>query len=188
MAKRYSDQELISMLLSTEIRMHNDVLGYLYKTYEPMIFRLVTTNSGSREEAEEILNDVVYSFFKNVRAGKYEQQEARISTYVYSVAWRKWLSELKKRNITPRNTEDFDSFSWAGEADDSQFTDYENRELVDKLLGMLEPKCQKLLRAFMDGWSMEDIAVMVGLKNAKSAKAQKYHCLQKLGNFINPHL
>jgi RNA polymerase sigma factor (sigma-70 family) len=188
MARRYSDQEVISMLQSTDIRMHNDALKFLHKAYDPMISRYVISNSGSREEAEEILNDVVFTFFKNVRSEKFEPQEAKISTYFYGVAKRKWLTELKKQKARPRATGDMEAWTRADEADDSQFTDYENQELVERLLEKLEPNCRKLIRAFMDGWSMEDIAVMVGFRNAASAKAQKYHCLKRLGKLINPSL
>jgi RNA polymerase sigma factor (sigma-70 family) len=186
MARRYSDQEVISNLKSADTRLHNDAIAHLHKTYEAMIVRYVRFNSGTREDGEELLNDVIMTFFRNVRSGAFEQQDdVKVSTYFYGVAKRKWWKELKKRKIRPEIMEDSNDMIWGEEADESQLAAYENSDLVQRLLEKLEPGCQKLVRAFMDGWSMEDIALLVGLKNADSAKAQKYHCLKKLGKLSN---
>jgi len=184
MAKRYADQDILLMLRSIDFRLHSDAIEYLHKTHETMIIRYVTLNSGSYEDGEELLNDVVLTFFKNARNPAFELN-AKISTYFYAVARRKWLKELSKRKSWPKTEIEPDELSLG---DESEHTNYENRDHVQRLLEALEPGCQKLLRAFIDGWAMEDIAVMVGLKNADSAKAQKYNCLKKLGKLINPAL
>lgn len=184
MPKRYADQEILRMLRTSDTRVHDAAVRCLYEVHEPKIIRYVLVNSGSREDAEELLTDVILVFYKNARDPSFVLH-AKISTYIYSVTKRKWLKELEKRKIRPKLEMELDEGMMGNE---SELAGFENRDRVQRMFEKLEPGCRKLLKAFMEGWSMEDIAVMVGLKNADSAKAQKYNCLKKLGKLINPSL
>ena len=163
----------------------NDALSQLYRRYFPMVLHLVTTNSGSEDDAKDIYQEVLIVLYEKVRAGSLALA-CQLKTYLYSVARRLWLKQLAQRGrFMVRDAEmPADDEPAVGQIDDD-LADHQERdrqfELMADSLNRLGEPCRTLLEDFYIGHlSMQDITEKFGYTNADNAKTQKYKCLMRL--------
>jgi len=164
------------------IRKNNDeALNFLYKTHFAMISGFVMNNNGSYQEAKDIYQDTIIVFYNNIRKTGFTL-ECRIKTYLYSVARRLWLNELKYKSngrIDITDNEDFLNLQDNGtnEAIESEI----QINKMNKSMEALGEPCFSLLKMFyVEKCNMNEIADSMGYTNADNAKNQKYKCLQRL--------
>jgi RNA polymerase sigma factor (sigma-70 family) len=154
----------------------------LYRSCRNMVRAHVTRNSGSTEEADDILQDALVVFWQRVRSNRFEQK-AQPGTFVFAVARNLWFRQLaRKKRLRPIDGADFgnDEPSIIDEIDQRQ----ESRDL-QAALNRLSDQCRTLLMAFYwEELSMEEIAVRFGFANAETAKSKKYQCKQALKKFL----
>ena len=165
-----SDQEIISLISANK---EDRALLKLYKLY-PKIEHFLLTHGASKEEALDVYQDALYVLCKKVKEGNFVLT-AQLSTYLYSVCKFMWKDELLKKNRNVR-------FEYEVH-DDSVDIDNEEEDKIssaEKALESLGDKCWEILKAFYhEGMSMAKIAVNFGFSTEKSAKNQKYKCLEK---------
>jgi RNA polymerase sigma factor (sigma-70 family) len=172
-----SDAQLLQGL-----RQGNDaIIARLYKKYYVMVLKMVLANNGSEDEARDVYQDTMIVLHENVSRREFTLTCA-LQTYIYSVARRLWLKQLKRagRFTLIREEEDRDV------ADAGQIVEefLEKESEIAKMhssLGKLGEPCATLISDFyVNGLSMEQIAEKFGYTNADNAKNQKYKCLQRL--------
>lgn len=143
----------------------------VYRHY-PSIRNLVQKNSGSKEDAEDLFQEVVLVFLDKVQKPEFELRSA-LGTFLYGIAQNLWLKELRKRGKqipADWNVEE----SEANEVKEHRF------QMAEQALHLLGEQCRKLLILFYHKrWNMERIAQKLDLRNHKVAKNQKYRCLEK---------
>jgi RNA polymerase sigma factor (sigma-70 family) len=178
---QFSDEQFIEGLRSGD----NEVLTALYKKYYNLVLKLIINNSGNHEAAQDVYQETVIVLYENVQKPGFELK-CQLQTYVYSVAKRLWLKQLKKNGKTFLLKEEEDN-----EVADvsSDMTDYLAREQeiqqMNESLGELGEPCASLIKDFyVDKKSMEEIAEKFGYTNANNAKTQKYKCLQRLKKYF----
>jgi RNA polymerase sigma factor (sigma-70 family) len=164
---------------------NSEVLTALYKKYYSIVLKLIVNNSGTEDAATDIYQETIIVLYENAQKLSFELN-CKLQTYIYSIAKRLWLKQLKKNGKTflfkddDENelvdiTEDFNEHL-SKEAD----LDKMNKSLVE--LG--EP-CSALIKDFyVHKLSMEEIADKFGYTNADNAKTQKYKCLQRLKKYF----
>ena len=75
---------------------NNEVLTALYKKYYNLVLKLVVNNSGTSDAAQDIYQETIIVLFENVKKPQFELS-CQLQTYIYSVAKRLWLKQLKKK-------------------------------------------------------------------------------------------
>lgn len=184
MSKRsvqFSDDQFIEGLRSG----NNEILAALYKKYYNLVLKLIVNNSGSQEAAQDIYQETVIVLYENSQKPGFELK-CQLQTYIYSVAKRLWLKQLKKNGKTFLMKEDEENEV----ADVSgEITDYlaqeKDIEQMNKSLEELGEPCSTLIRDFyVHKKNMEEIAEKFGYTNANNAKTQKYKCLQRLKKYF----
>ncbi len=165
-----TDQEIIALIQSNK---EDKALVKLYKLY-PKIEHFLLNHGASKEEALDVYQDALYVLCKKVKEGNFNLT-AQLGTYLYSVCKFMWKDELVKKNRSVK-------FEYEVH-DDIQDVDIEEESKISKAeeaLSTLGEKCWEILKAFYhEGISMADIAVNFGFSSEKSAKSQKYKCLEK---------
>lgn len=163
----------------------NLVLSALYKKYYNLVLKFIVNNSGSEEHAQDVYQETIIVLFENVQKAEFALN-CQLQTYIYSIAKRLWLKQLKKLGRTYLLKEE----------DENELTDvttelaeYEQKEeemeRVNKSLIELGEPCASLIRDFyVNKQSMEEIAEKFGYTNADNAKNQKYKCLQRLKRYF----
>lgn len=160
---------------------NNEVLSALYKKYYNIVLKFIVNNSGTQEAAQDIYQETIIVLYENVQKPGFELN-CQLQTYIFSIAKRLWLKQLKKSSKTFLFKED-------GENElvdvSEEITEHLNKEvelekLTQSLTELGEP-CATLIKDFyVQKLSMDEIAEKFGYTNADNAKNQKYKCLQRL--------
>ncbi|MES2760939.1 MAG: sigma-70 family RNA polymerase sigma factor [Bacteroidota bacterium] len=173
----YTDLEFIEGL-----RHNNDaVLRALYKKYYNLVLKYVVNNSGSSEAAADIYQETLIVLYENVQKPAF-QLNCQLQTFIFSIAKRLWLKQLRGNGQLIRFKEDEED-----EVVDvtDEITDHLKKESdIEKMNVSMEnlgEPCKTLLKDFyVYKLSMDDISEKFGYTNSDNAKTQKYKCLQRL--------
>lgn len=156
----------------------------LYKKVFPKIQHLICTNSGSRDQAKDLLQDSLITLYEKIRDGKLVQLTCQPETYLYSVVRNKWLEHRKRQgNFLIRDLEAEDIADLSGVDWQDEPIAYD--ELLQNAIARLDEKCRQLiLQTEYHGIDMTAIAAQLGYENAHVASNMKYRCLQKLKKLV----
>lgn len=177
MKRKYtSDESIIQGILCSDDR----ALGYLYKEYFEMVANIVLTNSGSKDDADDIFQDTVIVLYEKIKSGTFVLTSS-LKTYLYSVSKNLWLYRLRQ---IVRDSKLNESFLAVPAEDFNVDYYYEENNRQDKMteyIQLLGDSCKKILLMFYyEKLSTKAIAAKLELAGSDYVKTQKYRCLQKL--------
>ena len=66
---------------------NNEALTALYKKYYNIVLKLVVSNSGTSDEAQDIYQETIIVLYENVQKPQFELN-CQLQTYIYSIAKR----------------------------------------------------------------------------------------------------
>ena len=78
---------------------NNEILSALYKKYYNIVLKFIVNNSGTEEAAQDIYQETVIVLYENAQKPQFSLN-CQLQTYIYSVAKRLWLKQLKKNGKT----------------------------------------------------------------------------------------
>ena len=148
--KRFINENALVDGLQTE---DNKAIQYMYDTYKNGIFKFVTDNKGSTEDADDLFQEALLATIKNLKRGKFEKS-AKLSTYFYSIARYKWLTVLKKRGRSGQlidSDNELDFIELSQQEYQNQFIEEEKNDKIKMIansLAKLKQDCRELLIAF----------------------------------------
>ncbi len=171
-------------LLDRIRRGDEEALVTLFRQSRRAVTALVTRNSGTERDAEEVLQESLVVLWERVRQGRY-RHAARLETFLYATAKNLWLRRLARaRRETPLNLDADESV-----ADDpsplDRLIESEESAMISNALSRLGEPCRTLLVLFYwEEASMEEIATRLGFANAETAKSKKYQCKKALQDML----
>jgi RNA polymerase sigma factor (sigma-70 family) len=176
----YTDDSIIDGLK----RRDNGIIRYIYKEYYPTIKFLITTNSGTETDAEDVFQDALVVLYRKI-AKENLVLTSSFKTFLYSICRNLWLQRLDRRVFS----NEFLEMEDLTELQDNFLLEqpeeeYEKYRLFQQHFLRLSPDCQKVLRLFMGKTSLKEIADIMGFKTEKYAKTRKFMCKEKLKNSI----
>ena len=74
----------------------DEAIRHLYRSQFNITRAYIKQNNGSEEDAEDIFQEVVFTFIELVKKDKF-RGESSISTFLYALTRNIWLNEVKKR-------------------------------------------------------------------------------------------
>jgi RNA polymerase sigma factor (sigma-70 family) len=189
LVRSLSDDELLAALKSG--RNPDGPIKLLYRNYFDSLSWYVINNSGTRQDAEDVFQEVVVSFINLVQKDKF-RGESSIKTFLFSLNRHIWLNELKRRGRELAREEKFEK-NLDREGGDVSVTiiEREARTAIAELLTRLGETCKKILVLFYyDNASMRDILETLHYENEQVDRNKKYKCLKQLETMIaeNPNL
>lgn len=157
-----------------------EVLVDLYQSNRKPILNLISQNSGTHDDAEDMLQESLIVLWERVRSGKFEQS-AKLSTFLYATARNRWLGRLRhKGREIPRDIDPEEHRDESLSALDV-LVETEESAMVRDALSRIGEQCRKLLLLFYwEEQTMDKIAGTLGFANADTAKAKKYQCKKAL--------
>ena len=162
-------------------------LQALYETGFKKIRDFVKKNSGKQEDAEDVFQDAVISFYKFVKAGKYDSN-FDIDGFLFITGKNNWINKAKRDHKITSLPDNFQVLSPYDLHDEIALK--ERNEKIQAIFATIGIKCKELLTlvVYFD-YSMKDVALKMGLENENAAKTQHYKCKHKLielmGNNMN---
>lgn len=176
-----TDDQFISGLKAN----NNEILNALYKKYYHLVLKLVVNNSGNSDLAQDLYQETIIAVYENVQKPQF-QLNCQLQTYIYSIAKRLWLKQLKKNGNTYLFKEEEENDLVDVTEDVGFHLEKENNILkMNTSLDLLGEPCKTLIQDFyVNKKSMDEIAEKFGYTNADNAKTQKYKCLQRLKKYF----
>jgi RNA polymerase sigma factor (sigma-70 family) len=161
-----------------------EALATLYSTSRRLVASFVSRNSGTFDDAEDVLQEALIILWERVRSGKFEYS-SRLSTFLLGTAKNIWLQRLRRARREIRTEVDPDAT-----ADDSPtalngMIDEEDTQRVRAAMDRLGEPCRKLLLLFYwEELPLEEIATQLGFANASTVKSKKYQCKKALERLV----
>jgi RNA polymerase sigma factor (sigma-70 family) len=179
LSRNLIDQEILEQIRSKTNP--NQAISQLYSQYYGMLEHYILQNSGSADDAADLIQEVMLVFVKLVSEEKF-RGEASIKSILYSISRNLWITELRKRKSTSARNERYE-----GEKDqlDTNISDQisrnENLKFVMDLFEKLGEKCQQILTLFyFEEYSMKEICEKLDFSSDQVLRNKKYKCLQSL--------
>ncbi len=181
--RNFPDSELVDNLRSGR-RMDETIKG-IYRNHFDGLCWYVMNNSGSRQDAEDVFQEVVVSFINLVQKDKF-RGESTVKTFLFSLNRHTWLNELKRRGRATLREEKFEKGQERIELDTSEvIADREGKEQIVKLMSELGDTCRKILLLFYyENMSMKEILDVTDYENEQVVRNKKYKCLKQLEQMI----
>jgi len=182
--KRYSEQDLVENLKSGN-RL-NELIRTIYRDYFDSLSWFVLHNSGSRQDAEDVFQEVVVDFIELVQKDKF-RGESSVKTFLFSLNKHIWLNELKRKGRAEQRELKYEKTQDKDEVDVSHLiTVREEKTQVMNLVEQLGETCKKILVMFYyENLSMKEILEGLEYENEQVVRNKKYKCLKQLEKMIS---
>jgi RNA polymerase sigma-70 factor (ECF subfamily) len=137
-------------------------LGQIYDRYRVILFGLLVRILSSREEAEDVLQEVFLQVWR--RAGDFDENRGRPFTWLVTLARSRAIDRLRSRAARERlaTASNQDAAEEVSDAASDAFRS-EQRTLVSNALAQLPEEQKKpLMLAYFDGMTQSEIAEKLG--------------------------
>jgi RNA polymerase sigma factor (sigma-70 family) len=160
-------------------------LRYLYETHLPMVIAYITRNNGTREDAEDKFQNAIVAFYEHVRDDLF-QGRSSVKSYVYAIARKMWLTELRRRNLGEAYVAaEMNAAVDLPDTPEALLLHEEQNLTLDRLMNRLGEGCRTALRwRFWHAKPFKEVAQLLGLKNEQVAKNKQAKCLETLRKLI----
>ena len=147
-----------------------------------MILSMVQKNSGGHDDAMDIFQEGLVAMWTNISQGKYQLDEkVKLSTYLYALCRNIWISRLRKTKPTVE-IDGHEAMENIVDVDELE-ENYNMITTLEKQLQKLNEACRNLLKLFYyEKTSLKEIAMTMNITE-KTAKNNKYRCMQSLRSF-----
>ena len=175
----YSDDELLSLLGSGKAI--DNPVKHLYEKYFYVLSSYIEQNQGSREDAEDIFQEVVLTFIDLVRKNKF-RGESSVKTFLFAINRNIWLNELKKRGRQLKRNEKFSVEQPDAEPGvEKMISNREARKQVFNIIESLGEVCKKILLAFYyENLPISEILTRLDYQNEQVVRNKKAKCMKSL--------
>jgi RNA polymerase sigma factor (sigma-70 family) len=182
--KNFPDTELVANLRSG--RQMDESIKAIYRNYFDSLSWYVMNNNGTRQDAEDIFQEVVVSFIDLVQKDKF-RGESTVKTFLFSLNRHHWLNELKRRGRALAREEKYEKGQERTELDVSHLmVGKEDRNKVIEVVGKLGETCKKILLLFYyENQSIAEILETLHYENEQVVRNKKSKCLKQLAAMIN---
>lgn len=176
-----TDKELIYMLSTTGLQESKGVDYLLHKNL-PIMRKYIYIGGGTDEDAYTVINDAAVILITNIRKNKFKGQ-SRVNTYFVGICKLLWKNRLHKHykrleKVQDIDNKDLENFPELNSAIERFEKLNENKVRLERVYGLITGNCKNVLSAWAAGYSMKEIAIKQGYKNAQIAMNKKNTCLK----------
>jgi RNA polymerase sigma factor (sigma-70 family) len=165
-------------------RRDNGAFEYLRLQCYDVVSMLVTSNSGSEADAEDVYHEGIFGLIKVVDNPQLVLT-CKLTTLFISICKRQWLVVLQKRKADRTYQSDLHETSY-----DEEIERKMDKEIFNSILWTsferLKQDCKIILRGYMQGMSVKEIAGLMGLSTSH-VKKKKHYCHKYLIQYISEH-
>lgn len=155
-------------------------LDNFYAQYYKPIKKYVLNNSGTSDDALDLLQEVAIVYFTKAQTDEIREWENE-KNYILAVARNKWLKKIKERSRIPE--QEAAVLGNIADIDTSESAAHGQHLILDLVLNKLNEiseECRKIIHAaFYLKLHAAEIAEVTGYSE-KFIKVKKYRCLQGL--------
>lgn len=165
---------------------NQQVLLHLYKSYGGMVAGHVRKNSGSEEDAQEMIQVTMLELWIAVQEGRYQEQ-GKLDQYIYQLAANSWREELRRRRNRPQTALDDAQL----QIEDESETNLAQAIVKDRYLqavhegiGQLGEPCQEIIQLYhLQKVSLQDVAEQLQY-DYDNLRKRIFDCRKKLKKIV----
>ncbi|SFN79728.1 RNA polymerase sigma factor, sigma-70 family [Algoriphagus ornithinivorans] len=175
----FTDQELVEMILTKNRQ--NMAITLLYRQYYGVLENYILQNSGSSDDAADIIQEVMLIFVQMISEGKF-RAESSIKSFLYSICRNLWITELRKRKSSAARHEKYEERTEKVDSDVSEsIAKTESLKYIMGLFQELGDKCKQILQLFYyEELPMKEICEKLDFSSEQVLRNKKYKCLKSL--------
>lgn len=157
-----NDSEIISRILQGDKQAYAE----LVKRYQNFVFTICLRYTSSREDAEEIAQDI---FVKAYRCLSDFRGDSKFSTWLYTIVNTTCITFLRKKRLETHSLDDERVFAVADNMDGgmraNQVEQKSRIAMVNEAIQLLSPDDAKIITLFYKGeQSLEEIGEIMGIE------------------------
>ena len=178
--KPHEDQKYIEALKNNDSR----ILSELYQKYSRKIVGYVTKNSGTFDDAQDIIQETLITIYHQAK-DKGLVLTCPFDAYFFLLCKRKWLNKVNKKGIKKVTIlEEITSISDEQEQLANETEIYEKKSsLFEEKLIELGGKCKELLDLAFKVKKMDKVAALLNVSYGYARK-KKSECIGKLTKLV----
>ena len=181
-----TDSQLLLGITENDERAWRFICKNMKFGFDSIIRQASLSANLSQEDIDDIFQESCVVLMQNVKNGKVAvSREGAIFSYLVEIGKFKTRNLLRKRRcVTSDNMITF-SLNLHNREEESDMAIDEKQQtqddFLDKVLALLPAECRALLKYFYwDHKPMDEIASILGMRNADSAKSKKSKCMNKV--------
>lgn len=173
--------------------------AYLYKKYRTEVMRYLIKQGATEIQAEDLYQETMIIAMEKISDASF-QLTAKISTFLISIAQKRWLNQLRKNRQNPTvsilTDEDNDEGKATGILEkflatdnyDAETTMEEQFQILHKGLSQISEKCRQMLDTwYARTWGTSDeLAAQFGTRDGETLKKAVHRCREKLRAIVIP--
>ena len=184
MSTGLGDNEIISRVLKGE----QNAYAELVNRYQAYVFTLVLRMIKSREDAEEVAQDV---FIKAYRSLADFRGESKFSTWLYTIANTTSITFLRKKKLDVHSLDNEKVFEMADSKDSgfrANLVEQKSRvNMVNEAIAMLSPDDAEIITLFYKAeQSLDEIATIMGMET-NAIKVRLHRARTRLKEKMEKH-
>ncbi|MEN1785852.1 MAG: RNA polymerase sigma factor [Bacteroidota bacterium] len=178
------DQPNIAAILAGDTK----AFSVLVDSYKNMVFTVALRMLEHREEAEEVAQDTFIKVFRSLSKFK---GDAKLSTWIYRIAYNTCLDRLKKNKREEKNVaiEDIGTLNLKQMNDAVDLLERSERSLlIQKCMQQLSPKDAALLTLFyFEEKNLKELAVVLKMSES-SVKVGLFRARSRLAKLLKQYM
>ncbi len=179
-----SDNELIQLVLNGQTAAYAE----LVERYQNFVFTIVLRYISSREDAEEVSQDIFVKAFRSLADFK---GASKFSTWLYTITTTSCLSFLRKKKLEVQSLDNEKVFAAAdniaGSSTANQIEQKSRVTMVNEAIRMLSPDDAQVITLFYKGeQTLEEIGGILG-KEPNAVKVQLHRARTRLKEKLTTH-
>lgn len=177
-----------SRLIEATLRGSRPAFQLLVERYQHFVFTIAFKILRSREEAEEVAQDVFVKVYKMLNS--YEKK-SKFSTWLYTVTYRTAIDTARKKQVLTDSIDDDAHFLQIEDAENSPLQEVQESDLQSQLqlvINRLRPDDAALITLFyLNEKPIKEISEITGLTET-NIKTKLHRIREVLREYLNEHL
>ena len=184
MHTKLPDTEIISLVLNGD----KNAYSMLVEQYQNFVFTVVLRYVKSREDAEEVAQDV---FIKAYRYLADFKGASKFSTWLYTITTTTCITFLRKKKLDVKSLDNENVFAGVENVDSgmsaNQVEQKSKVNMVNEAIKLLSPDDAQIITLFYKGeQTLEEIAQILG-KETNAIKVQLHRARSRLKDKMQKH-
>ena len=177
-------EEAIIKGIKTKGPLWDKALKYIFKEldWRGFVMQHVLNNGGQISDAEEVAQDTLIAFDRNIRNDAFKR-DSKLKSYFMGIAKRIWLKQIRDRKkfdeIKPEH------FEKEVMSIEYHLINEEKKQFWDILLAKIGERCKTILKLQQLGYSLKEIAKEVNMTSDKMTKKEAHRCRTKIRILLN---
>ena len=175
-------------LIEATLRGSRPAFQLLVERYQHFVFTIAFKMLRSRQEAEEVAQDVFVKVYKTLNS--YEQK-SKFSTWLYTVTYRTAIDTARKKQFWTASIDDDANFLQIEDEEDNPLQELQQSDLQNQLqliINRLRPEDAVLITLFyLNEKPIKEISEITGLTET-NIKTKLHRIREILREHLNQHL